>query len=459
MAAVVAPRLSERFVAWIWQRQLLRGPLVCTDGRAVQVIFPGRSWGEGQPDFQGALIAWPDGRIERGDVEIHVSPKDWKQHGHQGDPAYRQVVLHVVLNADSSGPTLNVLGDRVPTLLLGPHLARPIETLQIEFECDHALAVTPCQTDPAAIVVMLERAGIQRFSARADRLEGDLSVILPSELLWRGVARALGYTRNADAMTHLAERMPFNDICSLLEVDKPAEPEVAVFGALLGAAGLLPSQRNIAPHGLFAEAVERAWDRAQAFGWRAVDDGPAWETRRVRPGNHPVRRLGALAVLAVAFNRSAPLTELARIVLEDSHPGRALVRYFELSIPGREWASLLDLEHSLVPPVSGLIGRDRAAEIAINAALPLLYALGRFWENRALEDASLEAYRTFPRIASNGLVRGMAQQIAGADGLRLANTACRQQGLLHIFRTTCREHACEGCPAKGQELGVRGQER
>jgi len=432
---------------------------VCSNGCAVQVIFPGRSWGEGQPDFQGALIAWPDGRIVHGDVEIHVSPRDWKQHGHQQDPAYRQVVLHVVLYTDSSGPTLNVLGDRVPTLWLESYLAQPIDRLQTEFECDQALAITPCQTDPTAIAAMLERAGIQRFSARADRLEGDLSAILPSELLWQGVARALGYTRNADAMTHLAERMPFNDICSLLEVDKPADPEVAVFGALLGAAGLLPSQRNIASHGLFAEAVERAWDRAQAFGWRVVDDGPAWETRRVRPGNHPVRRLGALALLAVSFHRSAPLTELARIVLEDSRPGRALVRYFKLSTPGREWAGLLDLEHCVVPPVAGFIGRDRAAEIAINAALPLLYALGRFWENRGLEDASLEAYRTFPSHTSNGLVRGMAEQIAGPDGLSLADTACRQQGLLHIFRTTCHEHACAECPARarGQRSETKGQ--
>ena len=156
----------------------------------------------------------------------------------------------MVLHPDSSGPTLNVLGDRVPTLWLEPYLAQPIARLQTEFECDQALAITPCQTDPTAIAAMLERAGIQRFSARADRLEGDASAILPSELLWQGVARALGYTRNADAMTHLAERMPFNDICSLLEANKPAEPEVAVFGALLGAAGLFESTEHVS-HGLF----------------------------------------------------------------------------------------------------------------------------------------------------------------------------------------------------------------
>ena len=55
-----------------------------------------------------------------------------------------------------------------------------------------------------------------------------------------------------------------------------------------------------------------------------------------------------------------------------------------------------------MPPVAGFIGRDRAAEIAINAALPLLYALGRFWENRALEDAKS---RGIPNVSQPYLER------------------------------------------------------
>jgi hypothetical protein len=122
-----------------------------------------------------------------------------------------------------------------------------------------------------------------------------------------------------------------------------------------------------------------------------------------------------------------------------------LLRFFELRGPTREWGGLLDLERSVQPPIAGLVGRQRAAEIVVNAVLPLLCALGRYWDNRDLEEASLEVYRTFPRMAPTRLVRGMAQQIAGAGGLRLASTACHQQGLLHIFRTTCEAHACDEC--------------
>jgi hypothetical protein len=456
MAARAPAGVSERFVAWIWQRQLLRGPLVCDDGRVIQVVYPGRTWGERQPDFQGALIAWPDGRMVRGDVEIHVGPRDWKQHGHQHDPAYRQVVLHVTLSADSSGPTFNVLGQHVPTLVLETFLEHPLDRLQLEFECDQALSVTPCEVDPELAASLLERAGMRRFADRADRFEGDLSVVKPSELLWRGVARALGYTRNADAMTLLAQRVSFADVSDLLPRVRGDEPETLIFGALLGAAGLLPSQRGRAVRGLFAQDLERAWAVAQEHGWRMARTIPGWETRRVRPGNHPVRRLAALAILAVSFERADPLGYLARLVVNEQRPAGSLVSYFLVRGPSREWGTIVDLDGVVDPPVPGLLGRERAGEIVINAVLPLLHALGRFWDNRELEHASLETYRTFPRTAHNRLVRGMAEQIAGAEGLSVASTACHQQGLLHIFRRTCEAHACEECLVRGQGSGAMG---
>jgi hypothetical protein len=459
MAARAPGRVSEHLVAWLWRRQLLHGPLRCDDGRVVQVVYPGRPWGEGQPDFQGALIAWPDGRIERGDVEIHVGPRDWKQHGHQRDPAYGRVILHVAFSADSSGPTLNVLGERVPTLVLEPFLAESLELLRLEFECDRALAVAPCDQDPERVAALLEHAGLQRFGARADRLEGDLSVARPSELLWRGVARALGYTRNAEAMAHLTSHVSLADVSTLSASLVELEPVTTVFGALLGSAGLLPGQRGMTPRGLFAEELERAWEAAAGLGWRVVRGGPTWETRRVRPGNHPVRRLAALAVLAGSFQHDEPLSYLARLVMDEPRPAARLTSYFQVRGPVREWGGIVDLDCVADPPVPGLVGRERAGEIVINAVLPLLHALGRYWDDRRLERASLEAYRTFPRTSPNRLVRGMAEQIAGVDGLRLADTACRQQGLLHIYRTTCEAHACGECLVRGQRSEVTERPR
>lgn len=454
MAVASAPaRVSERFVAWVWQRQRLRGPLVCTDGRVAQVVFPGRPWGEGQPDFQGALIAWPNGKLEHGDVEIHVEPRAWWQHGHHADPAYREVILHVVLAQGADTRTLNVWGDPVATLPLEPYLDRPLDELLAEHESTDDTASPPCLADAGALVEMLETAGVRRFMDKADRLEGDLAVTAPGQLLWRGVARALGYTRNAAAMTRLAEHCTLADTRLVVAGLLPEDAVQVTFGALCGAAGLLPSQRGERPLGLFAEALEAAWLGAREHGWSVMPGVEVWETCRVRPANHPVRRLAGLAVLAERLRGEEPLAELARLVLTRA-PAAELVRRFTVTAPAREWGGVLDIARPLEPAMAGLVGRDRAVEIVINAVLPLLHALARAWGNAALEAATLDTYRAFPGGSGSGLARHMAEQILGREGPRLARTACRQQGLLHIYRTSCHAHACGRCPAGGAQPPV-----
>jgi hypothetical protein len=248
-------------------------------------------------------------------------------------------------------------------------------------------------------------------------------------------------------MACLAERVAFADIGTLLQTSSEQDAVTLAFGALVGSAGLLPSQRGLATRGLFAEDAQRAWETAMARGWPVIPLRPPFETRRVRAGNHPVRRLAALALLAERFQRSDPVTELARMALEASRPARDLVQYFEIDGPTREWRSMLDLSGRFPGNPAGLVGRERASEVVVNAVLPLLFALGRVWDHRLLAETSLEIYRSFPRWAPNRLAQGMAEQIAGPDGVRLADTACRQQGLLHIFRTACEMHECATCPA------------
>ncbi len=82
------------------------------DGSFYQLLFAGRPGGACGPDVRDAVVmpypwsvadVWePNARRRVGDVEFHVRADDWEAHGHQQDPRYNNVMLHVVLFCDGS---------------------------------------------------------------------------------------------------------------------------------------------------------------------------------------------------------------------------------------------------------------------------------------------------------------------------------------------------------------------
>lgn len=97
--------IREADLAKIWAGQSF-APLALrlSDGRSPRVILPGRPGGGAGPDFRDAVIAF-DGEERRGDVELHLHASSFRVHGHDKDPAYNRVVLHVVVWADDEADT------------------------------------------------------------------------------------------------------------------------------------------------------------------------------------------------------------------------------------------------------------------------------------------------------------------------------------------------------------------
>ncbi|HEY8694928.1 MAG TPA: DUF2851 family protein, partial [Chloroflexota bacterium] len=115
------PRRDERWLAGVWDKQSFeRRQLRTTLGLAFKVVFPGMCTGGAGPDFRDAILALPDGSLLRGDVELHLESSGWRQHGHDRDPAYDRVLLHVVLEDDV--PAHNSRGEPVLTLELAGRL-------------------------------------------------------------------------------------------------------------------------------------------------------------------------------------------------------------------------------------------------------------------------------------------------------------------------------------------------
>src|SRR5690606_8676215 len=93
----------ERLLQSIWQHQRLqREQLKTLDGRTVRVLHPGFANLEGGPDFRNALVQVGEDAPRSGDVEVDLRGSGWRGHGHDRNPAFQNVILHVVWDAEKS---------------------------------------------------------------------------------------------------------------------------------------------------------------------------------------------------------------------------------------------------------------------------------------------------------------------------------------------------------------------
>jgi hypothetical protein len=310
------------------------------------------------------------------------------------------------------------------------------------------VAVVPCVDGAGDLGALLDRAGLARFHEHAATFEGDLACWPPEEVLYRAVLRALGYTANTRGFELLGAALPLATL-RCLEADRNGGRPVAVQAALLGVAGLLPSQRAIPVAGGWPRLLEAAWADLSSVLGPSLPPG-AWRTWRVRPENAPVRRAAGFSYLVSAWGAGDPLDRLLDdLAAAERAPGPASLagRWQARAEPRDFWSVHYDFGVLSATPRPWLIGVGRAGEVAINVLLPFAYALGQSTGDAALSDRALALYRRYPSGPPNRVLREMARQVGGEDGARLARGACRQQGLIHLYRHWCDARDCAHCAA------------
>ena len=107
----------EQLLHYVWKHKLFPlTTLVTTKGQEVEVIDPGLLNRNAGPDFFNAKVRIA-GTMWVGNVEIHLKTSDWLAHHHNTDPAYDNVVLHVV-EQDDGAQALCTDGQQPPLLVL-----------------------------------------------------------------------------------------------------------------------------------------------------------------------------------------------------------------------------------------------------------------------------------------------------------------------------------------------------
>ncbi|HYO49087.1 MAG TPA: DUF2851 family protein, partial [Chloroflexia bacterium] len=269
--------INEAVLAAIWNEQApLRGPMWDCEGKPIAVVYRGRWTAGSGPDFEGAMLALGEGsaRLVTGAVEVHLRCGDWWAHGHDTDPRYNSVALHVVLWPNAARPVTRADGAVVPTLVLADYITMPsaelLEKVTPLVANLGALSEEPCweRTQDWPLEKLLEQidaAGDARLQSKAAVMESDLEAYgSPDEAFYRGMMDALGYSANREPMRALATALPLGQLLLLPLGRDESERATLLESVLLGSAGFLPSQRPEMGDldwlsSQYAEEVERMW--------------------------------------------------------------------------------------------------------------------------------------------------------------------------------------------------------
>ena len=212
--------IPERLLARLWQKRAARQLHFKTQGgRRVRVLYPGRSSSSAGPDFRDALLEVEGVGLVHGDVEIHLRQRDWHNHGHGTDPNYNGVVLHAALEVDPE-PTNLQSGRPVPVISLQALLDEPTDEPTDEKESSGPAQLSGLwgilrsrgYAPPETLEEMgelLDRAGDARFLHKSRRFQLFLAEQPPDQVLYEGLAEALGYRHNQQAFLKLAARAPY----------------------------------------------------------------------------------------------------------------------------------------------------------------------------------------------------------------------------------------------------------
>ena len=283
-----ADKPREKAMYLLWQRShALPDGLRTEDGRRFRVVYPGRLNPREGPDFRDSIISTDQGELVKGDVELHVEAAGWRGHGHHTDPNYDGVMLHVVVSPTwrsgrGRGPEMGP-----PIVPLGP-VAPLLESFDDSASGPDEL-IGRLGLEDRRLGDALDVAGDRRFLARSKRFAREMRQGDPEQVLYGGLMDALGYASNRSPFRELAERLPVG--CFAVLREEPAATRVLALKAmLLHCAGLLD-------HVYPLEEASRMRRLLKLLPRPGAKVRGRWNLFRIRPANHPVRRIVGAAQL------------------------------------------------------------------------------------------------------------------------------------------------------------------
>lgn len=411
----------EELLHYVWKHKLFPlGEQITDDGKPLEIIDPGLPNRNAGPDFFNAKVKL-NGVLWVGNVELHTASSDWTVHGHQSDPAYDSVVLHVVERIDTDVYRHN--GEKVPQW----QLSCPSWVEKHYQELRASDIFPPCYTvlrslSKLTIHSWLSALQTERFEEKTQQIGSRLERLGQNweQAFFITLARYFGFGLNGDAFETWAWNLCFR------AVDKYRDNPFQVEAIFLGQAGLLNEEQG---DDYYLRLRKEFLYLQHMFGLKVMDVS-LWRFLRTRPGNFPYVRLAQLAHL---YSVSAGL--FSQLMEADS---LKKVRLLLSTSTSDYWETHYVFGKKNLGRKSKLLSESSLNVLIINAVIPFLYAYGLHQSKEELCQRASDFLEELK--AENNYVTRLFEG-AGV----VARSAADSQALLQLKKGYCDPKKCLYC--------------
>lgn len=419
----------EELIHYVWKHKIFPlHELRTTDGRLVEVVDPGlHNLGSG-PDFFNAKVRI-GGQLWVGNIEIHVRASDWFRHHHDADPAYDNVVLHVVMISDADIPYPGAHDRIIPQMLL------PVpEWVRDNYDqLSRSDTFPPCAKEVSSFPRLMVHSWLSAL--QVERLEQRSQAVKDrweqlgrdwETTLFVSIARNFGFGKNGDAFEQWAKSFP------LIALGKHRDSLFQIEAVFFGQAGLLNE-----PHDDYGDYYVRLRNEytfmRHKFAFKPIE--PSLWTRKVRPESFPEVRIAQLAMLYYRGNLS--LSKLIAAADMESIYRLFLPEKTEPCV-SEYWLSHYSFKASESPASDKRISKSSVNLVAVNSVVPFLFAYGRYKGNDELCDRSFDLMESLP-AESNSFISKWNEAGIHCD------SAADSQALMQLSKNYCERRNCLRC--------------
>ena len=396
-------------------------------GAEIEVVDPGFHNLDSGPDFFNSKVKIGDTEWI-GNVEIHVKASDWYRHGHHTDPAYDNIILHVVGVSDKE--VLRADGTVIPQAEITfpqnffntlSQLSQDIDSLRCAGQLQDitSLHLSDC----------LESLAVERLQDKAGRV---MKIMKENKGDWEQTcftifARSLGFGLNAEPFEMLARSLNLNTLHR--HSDHPLQLQAMIFGQ----AGMLDPSQHIFDE-YYQYLCREYYFLARKYNLRPISSA-LWKYARTRPQNFPHRRLAFLA--KTCENGFSMFSQ----ILAAGADIESQEEIFKTNIDSY-WQSHFGFgSESTYAPATLSAGSLRL--LLINTSAVILYAFGASTGDIDLAEKGVKILEQLP-AENNSIIR-----LFTTNGITCEN-ALRSQALLHLKKEYCDARKCLYC-----RLGAR----